>query len=106
MDLKTLRIANTDRQREWDGGNRIDLAFRAIELAGECGEACNIIKKLIRRKLGLRGSQASVSDLADELADIVICVDLIAMGEGIDLSEAIRRKFNLTSDNNGLTVKL
>lgn len=102
----TLREANEHRQREWDRDNKITLAFRGNELGGECGEAQNVIKKLERERLGIRGSRATLDDLADELADVVICADLIAMQVGIDLKEAVRRKFNRTSEANNLRTRL
>lgn len=82
----TLREANIARQAEWDAGNSITLLYRAIELAGEAGEACNLVKKLERERLGIRGSRANLSELAAELADVIICCDLIAMQAGIDLA--------------------
>jgi len=105
-EFGTLRAANEARQAEWDNDHRITSAYRGNELAGEVGEACNIIKKLERERLGIRGSRASIAELADELADIVICADLIAMGYGIDLDEAVARKFNATSQKVGLSVRL
>ena len=84
-EFPTLRDANVARQAEWDAGNSITLLYRAIELAGEAGEACNLVKKLERERLGIRGSRANLAELAAELADVVICCDLIAMQAGIDL---------------------
>jgi NTP pyrophosphatase (non-canonical NTP hydrolase) len=104
--LGWLREANEARQKEWDQDNRIDLAYRACELAGEAGEAANVCKKIERERRGIRGSRASLQDLADELADVVICADLIAMHEGIDLGEAVARKFNATSAENGLATRI
>lgn len=101
-----LRPANIARQNEWDQDNQITAAYRGNELAGEVGEACNLIKKLERERLGIRGSRATVEELADELADVVICVDLIAMHYGIDLEAAIVRKFNATSEKVGLATRL
>lgn len=101
-----LRAANIARQNEWDQDNQITAAYRGNELAGEVGEACNIIKKLERERLGIRGSRATMGELADELADVVICVDLIAMHYGIDLDAAIARKFNATSEKVGLSTRL
>lgn len=101
-----LRAANIARQNEWDQDNQITAAYRGNELAGEVGEACNIIKKLERERLGIRGSRATTAELADELADVVICVDLIAMHYGIDLEAAIARKFNATSEKVGLSTRL
>lgn len=82
------------------------LSFRGNELGGEAGEAQNVIKKIERERLGLRGSRVSINDLADELADVIICADLIAMEEGIDLGKAVKRKFNATSEKYGLSTKI
>lgn len=101
-----LRSANRARQREWDAGNQLSLAYRGNELAGEVGEACNVIKKLERERLGILGSRATVGELADELADVLICADLIAMHYGIDLEAAVARKFNATSEKVGLQTRL
>lgn len=51
MDLWDLREANRARQIEWDADNQITVTYRATELAGELGEACNVIKKLERERL-------------------------------------------------------
>jgi NTP pyrophosphatase (non-canonical NTP hydrolase) len=103
--LPTLREANRARQAEWDTDGQIDLAYRGNELAGEAGEACNVIKKLERERRGIRGSRATAEHLAEELADVVICCDLIAMDAGIDLDAAVEAKFNSTSAKYNLTVR-
>lgn len=104
--LVALRAANVARDAEWAPDVKPDLAFRGNELAGETGEACNVIKKLERERHGWVGSRATLSDLADELADVVICADLAAMTAGIDLSGAVVRKFNATSQKNGLATRM
>jgi NTP pyrophosphatase (non-canonical NTP hydrolase) len=107
MDLAELRIANVERDIEWTGfGPALSLSFRGNELAGEVGEACNVIKKLERSRLGLPGSKDIMAHLAEELADVVICVDLIAMTCGLDMSQAVREKFNATSKKVGLKTML
>lgn len=105
-EYTTLRAANAARQLEWDADNQITAAYRGNELAGEVGEACNVIKKLERERMGIRGSRASVAELADELADVLICADLIALQYGIDLEAAVARKFNATSEKVGLSTML
>lgn len=99
-----LREANFKRQQEWDPTNSITVEYRGNELAGEVGEACNVIKKIARERLGIRGTRATKEQLAEELFDVIICVDLIAMQEGIDL-EKVRDKFNATSEKYGLTTR-
>ena len=106
MDMKHLRVANETRQQEWDKDGGISPSYRAMELGGEVGEALNVVKKLERERLGIRGSRATVDQLAEELADVVICVDLIAMQYGIDLGRAVVAKFNATSAKVGLLTRL
>lgn len=102
----TLRDANRARQAEWDPSDQITLSYRGNEMGGECGEAQNVIKKLERERFGIRGSRATVADLGSELADVVICADLIAMSVGLDLDQAVAAKFNETSEKVGLSVRL
>lgn len=103
----SLRDANVARDIEWRGDAApLTLTFRATELAGETGEACNVIKKLERERLGIPGSRDTLEHLAEELADVVICIDLIAMDLGIDLNKAVSDKFNATSEKVGLATRL
>jgi len=74
-----LRRANVARQAEWAGNVELSLVYKGNELAGEVGEACNVVKKLERERLGIAGSRDTVEHLAEELADVVICADLIAL---------------------------
>ena len=61
-----------------------------------------MIKKLERERYGIRGSRDTIEHLAEELADVIICVDLIAASMGIDLNAAVIQKFNATSEKYGL----
>lgn len=79
-----LRDANAARQAEWDPGdfaNNHD--WRVNELAGETGEVCNMLKKIHRERCGVPGSRVMKETLAEELADVVICADLVALTVGI-----------------------
>jgi hypothetical protein len=73
-----LRDANAARAIEWSNGGD-GPQFYAVELYGESGEALNVVKKLEREKLGMVGSRATLQDMADEIADVIICVDLLAI---------------------------
>lgn len=106
LNFNNLREANSIRQKEWDPANVITEEYRGNELAGEVGEACNVLKKLARQRLGLRGSRATTGDLGEELADVIICVDLLAMMYNIDLADMIQMKFNKTSEKYGLKQRL
>lgn len=104
--MKELREANITRDKEWAPDGNITLSFRGVELAGEVGEACNLLKKLERERLGIRGSRTNTNEVGKELADVIICVDLIAMQLGINLDEYVRHKFNETSTKYGLKTKM
>lgn len=98
--------ANRARQVEWDKDSNITLAYRGNELAGEVGELCNVIKKLERERIGIRGSRASKDDLEEELGDAIICLYLIGMHMDIDPDKAARKKFNKTSEKYGLQTRV
>lgn len=119
-----LRQANLLRAREWNpSGKDLGGPFAACELAGEVGEAieamsaalglamatgaiCNATKKAERALAGIAGGVADRVDLARELADVVICADLVAMRLGVDLGAAVVEKFNLTSRERGFGTRL
>lgn len=106
LTVARLQAAHAKRQREWCPDQEPDLSFRGNEMAGETGEACNVIKKLERERHGWRGSRATLSELADELADVVHTAILCAITAGIDLEPAVIAKFNATSEKNGLSARL
>lgn len=94
LDFKSLRVANVDRCN----GSFFPLAAKdgpwwGNAMAGECGEACNVIKKIDRDGM----TPERLADLAKELADVVTYADLLAARFGIDLGEAIACKFNEVS---------
>ncbi len=99
--------------KEWvqPDGEAPGLMFKAAELAGEVGELCNELKKVERSRLGMVGGldighPGVRRSIEDEIADVVICADLIALELGISLSVIIPRKFNNTSKKNGLQTLL
>ncbi|MCX7132316.1 MazG-like family protein [Aeromonas sp.] len=102
-----LREANHLRQEEWDiGSEKVSLSFLGNELAGETGELCNVLKKLERERIGIVGSRSTVEKAATELADVVICADLVARALGINTWDAVCNKFNYTSAKYGLKTML
>lgn len=104
--LYKLRVTNAARNAEWENGQPVGALFHATELGGECGEVLNKVKKLERARMGLRGSRSSTAELADEIGDVLICLDKIAAQYGIDLADATARKFNRTSSDNGFSYFL
>ena len=127
LTFHALRIANIARQAEWPGGEYVDLAFRGLELAGEIGEAtdavvdllsisaasgrlANKLKKITRLDRGIKGTTEEravlLKEVMAELADVVICVDLVAMQLDVSLQQAVRGKFNATSLKHSLRTRL
>lgn len=117
LDFETLRDRNAERcETSYHPIDAWSPTDWACALAGEVGEACNLIKKLRRITTsnpatvelvqGGLETGALISAVAAELADAVIYADLLADRLGIDLGEAVRRKFNETSRRIGSEVLL
>ena len=114
LDFETLCRENTARCNEsfhslfsW---SPMDWA---AAMAGEAGEACNLIKKMRRLVLidsdwGSRAlkDRKKVREVVDELADVVIYADLLASRIGERLDRAIQRKFNEVSKRIGSPRRL
>lgn len=112
MTFDELRQANLSRCARWHprGLDEWSLSDWGVAAGGEMGEALNVVKKLNRERDGIAGNTVSVDelrgDLADEIADVVIYLDIMAASEGIDLAAAIARKFNKTSEKVGFPERL
>lgn len=72
-------------------------------VTGELGEAANIIKKIKREDLTLEEAK---QDLADEIADVVTYLDILAKQAGIDLGKATISKFNRISQRVGSNIRI
>ena len=106
LSFDRLRKANETRHAEWPGNEKVDIAFRTIEVAGEFGEVSEAMKKHLRAERGIKGSTATMEDIADEMADAIISLDLLASDLGVDLGAAVARKFNKTSVKYQLNTRL
>lgn len=118
--LSFNELRDTNRRRCEAAFHQVD-AWKPWEwsnaMAGECGEACNITKKMNRIWPANQFKQnwnkpeeqrmALLADrLADEIADVVIYADLLATSLGLSLGDCVRRKFNEKSDEIGSSIKL
>lgn len=104
--FNNLRDANVSRQQEMDPDRKLGLVFWSLAMAGEAGEVCNVVKKLERERLEIKGSLATNTDLALEVADVYIYLDLLCMSAAIDVPGAIKQKFNVTSEKLGLLTRI
>ena len=84
-------------------------------LAGEVGELCNVLKKILRHDKGIQqlaveqgkpyegGRRAElIEDAANEIADAYTYLDLVAARLGLDVQQCVVRKFNEISEREGL----
>lgn len=70
----------------WDEWSEEDRNFLSLSLAGESGELANCIKKLWdRRTTGF----PTVQQIASEMADVRILLELLAYTMGVDLERAV-----------------
>lgn len=114
LSFPDLSHVNRDRCEASSGFNHPLSAWSLSDwmtaACGELGEAANVVKKLNRVRDGIPGNSETPeqlrSALADEIADTVIYLDLLAQSEGIDLGQAIVRKFNRTSTKIGAPHRL
>lgn len=103
LSFSDLRDANVKRcETHYHAVEAFSLMDWLGCVTGELGEAAGVIKNLRRRQVeGEREDHpippSDLGELADELADTVIYLDLLAARAGIDLGEAIRVKFNRVS---------
>jgi len=73
-------------------------------MAGECGEVCNLTKKLKRDAES--NKRVDPTKIGLEIADVVIYADLLAQRLGFKLESLVRTKFNLTSEKVRSSVKI
>ena len=100
LTFRELREANAARQLEYPTKTPFTTSYWLIAITGELGELCNFIKKQDRD-----GKDYSI-EIAKEIADIQIYLDLLANHIGLDMEQAIKQKFNEVSDRIGSKVKL
>lgn len=112
LSFAELREANIERC-ETGFKHKLDswsVAEWGNATAGECGEACNVAKKILRFRDGVAGNKKSkedyIKDLASEIAGTVIYCDLWAASCGISLEEAIKEEFNKKSAEIGSEINL
>jgi NTP pyrophosphatase (non-canonical NTP hydrolase) len=103
LSFKDLRKINEQRCNEsFFPLDSKDGPWWGNAMAGECGEACNVVKKIDRDGM----TDERVAALAKELADVVTYADLLAARFGIDLGLAVAAKFNEVSERVGSDLRL
>jgi NTP pyrophosphatase (non-canonical NTP hydrolase) len=112
LTFRTLRQANMTRLPLFkdakgrkchakDDGSDWSPAQWLQAVVGELGEYANLHKKVERGDFTLAEAKQG---LADELADVVIYLDILAAQLGVDLGEAVMSKWNRTSKKVGVPM--
>lgn len=76
-------------------------------LAGECGELCNVLKKMLRLDSDIRQASGKTRDellehAAQEIGDTFLYLDLVAQRLHLDLyTDCVRPTFNRVSNREG-----
>lgn len=114
LTFNVLREANMARMPQFknakgepahskEDGSDWSLTDWCTAVTGELGEAANIIKKVRRGDLTIEEAR---QPLANELADVVTYLDILAKQAGINLGKATIEKFNKVSERVGSTVRM
>lgn len=101
MDFRELAEANRTRlEKSFHPLNDWSPSDWSNAMAGECGEACNLTKKL------RRGEDIPVERTGQEIADTVIYADLLAQRLGLSLGDIVVKAFNAKSIEVGSDIRL
>lgn len=109
--LTALRAANLSRVVRFGHGDiKAPHGWGPMQwgcaLAGEVGELCNYLKKYQRQMPSDPSPDELHGEIAREIADVFIYLDLLAATFDLDLGRIIASKFNATSKKFGFPERL
>jgi len=110
LTFADFREANVSRCKRWhpQGIESWSPSDWLTAVTGELGELASLIKMRNRERDGLPGNKFSptTQQIADEIADVVTYLDLLAASMGIYLDIAVVSKFNEVSTRVGFPERL
>lgn len=110
LTFDAFRAANVARCLKWhpQGIESWSPSDWLTAVAGELGELASLLKMRNRERDGLPGNKFSPTDkqVADEVADVLTYLDLLAYVLGVDLGRAAAEKFNEVSQRVGFPDRL
>lgn len=110
LSFAAFRRANVARCVKWHpaGIESWSPSDWLTAVTGELGELASLLKMRNRERDGLVGNKFSPTDkqVADELADVLTYLDLLAEVLGVDLGAAAMSKFNEVSERNGFVDRI
>jgi NTP pyrophosphatase (non-canonical NTP hydrolase) len=114
LTFGAVSAVNRARCERWHPGFPADGwtgADWATAMAGEAGEACNVVKRLRRDDFGRVQAAADsradlVAKLATEIGDTFLYLDLLAQFYGLDIARCIADTFNRVSVREGFPERI
>lgn len=110
LTFDAFRKANVTRCVKWhpEGIDSWSPSDWMTAVTGELGELASLLKMRNRERDGLPGNKFSPSkkQVADELADVLTYLDLLAEVLGVDLGAAVVEKFNEVSERVGFPDRI
>jgi NTP pyrophosphatase (non-canonical NTP hydrolase) len=110
LTFDAFRKANVARCVKWhpDGIASWSPSDWMTAVTGELGELASLLKMRNRERDGLAGNKFSPTQkqIADELADVLTYLDLLAEVLGVDLGAAAVEKFNEVSERVGFPDRI
>lgn len=110
LTFDAFRAANVARCLKWHpkGLDSWSTSDWLTAVTGELGELASLLKMRNRERDGLPGNKFSPTDkqVADELADVLTYLDLLAAVLGVDLGRAAVAKFNEVSERVGFPDRI
>lgn len=110
LTFDVFRRANVARCIKWhpEGIASWSSSDWLTAVTGELGELASLLKMRNRERDGLPGNKFSPTDkmVADELADVLTYLDLLAEVMGVDLGRAAVEKFNEVSERVGFPDRI
>lgn len=110
LTFNEFRSANVARCLKWhpQGIASWSASDWLTAVTGELGELASLLKMRNRERDGLPGNKFSPTNrqVADELADVLTYLDLLAAMLGVDLGLAAAKKFNEVSERVGFPDRI
>jgi NTP pyrophosphatase (non-canonical NTP hydrolase) len=110
LTFDAFRAANVTRCVKWHpaGIDSWSPSDWLTAVTGELGELASLLKMRNRERDGLPGNKFSPTDkqVADEIADVLTYLDLLAAALGVDLGLAAVSKFNEVSERVGFSDRI
>ena len=115
LTIRKVSEVNAARAARWHGHFPNHDGFGGSDwsnaMAGEAGETCNVVKKLRRIELGIGAAEpytreSLLAELAKEIGDTYLYLDLLAQFYGLDLAQCVADTFNRVSVREGFPERI